>query len=50
MLSIEKCKEVLNKKGKKYTTEEAMSIRESLYQMAEIINNLKKVSDEKFKG
>ena len=46
MLSIEKCKEVLNKKEEKYTTKEVIAIRESLYQMAEIIYNSKTVSDE----
>ena len=39
MLSIEKCNEILNKDEGKYTKEEVLAIRESLYQLAEIIMN-----------
>ena len=45
MLSIEKCYEILNKDEKKYTKEEVLAIRESLYQLVEIIINSKE--DEK---
>ena len=48
MLSVKKCKEVLNKSGTKYTIDEVLAIRESLYLMAEIIYNSKTVSNEKF--
>tara|TARA_B100001287_G_C22659698_1_gene519680 strand:+ start:975 stop:1121 length:147 start_codon:yes stop_codon:yes gene_type:complete len=41
MLSIEKCNEILNKDEKKYTKEEVLAIRESLYQLAELIMNIK---------
>ncbi len=41
MLSIEKCNEILNKHEKKYTKEEVLAIRESLYQLAELIMNIK---------
>jgi len=41
MLSIEKCYEILNKDEKKYTKEEVLAIRESLYQLVEIIINSK---------
>jgi predicted nucleic acid-binding Zn ribbon protein len=41
MLSIEKCNEILNKDEKKYTKEEVLAIRESLYQLVEIIINSK---------
>ena len=47
MLSIEKCYEILNKDEKKYTKEEVLAIRESLYQLVEIIINSKE--DEKLK-
>lgn len=43
MLSIEKCKEVLNKKKHNYTTEEVKLIRETLYQLAGIVNECKNV-------
>jgi hypothetical protein len=46
MLSIEKCKEILNRKGKKYTNEEVIIIRESLYLMADIIHDLRRKPNE----
>jgi hypothetical protein len=36
MISIEKCKKILNANGKSYTDEEVFKIREFLYQLAEI--------------
>jgi hypothetical protein len=36
MLSIEKCKKVLQEKGKKYTDEEVKAIRELLYKLGRI--------------
>ena len=36
MLSIEKCKAILNKNGKKYSDEETKAIREFLYLFAEL--------------
>ena len=47
MLSIEKCNEILNKDEKKYTKEEVLAIRESLYQLAEIIMNTKENEEPK---
>jgi len=41
MLSIKKCKEVLNKKENKYTEKEVIEIREFLYQMTLVIEELK---------
>lgn len=41
MLSIEKCNKVLNKQETKYTKDEVELIRESLYQLAEIMYNHK---------
>jgi len=46
MLSIEKCNEILNKKGKKYTKEEVIAIRGYLYQMAMVIDKLKSKDNE----
>ena len=36
MLSLEKCKKILNKNGKKYTDDQVEKIREFLYTMAMI--------------
>ena len=36
MLSLERCKKILNKNGNKYTDEEVEKIREFLYTMAMI--------------
>jgi len=42
MLSIEKCKKILNKKEKKYTDEQIKKLRNFLYILAEIdYNNFK---------
>ena len=49
MLSIEKCKKVLNKKGEKYTTEQTKEIRKILYVISEIIYDEKDIKDEKVK-
>ena len=37
MLSIDECKRILTKDGEKYTTEEAIEIRETLNKLAEVI-------------
>jgi len=36
MLSLEKCKEILEKSGKIYTLEQVKIIRKALYELAEI--------------
>ncbi len=36
MLSLEKCRELLNKKEKKYTDEQILEIRDFCYKLAEI--------------
>jgi hypothetical protein len=41
MLSIEKCYALLNSKEKKYTKEQAIAIREQLYQFVKIIDEIK---------
>ena len=41
MISIELCKKILNKKEKKYSNEQVKVIRDYLYQMAIIIEELK---------
>ena len=46
MLSIELCKKVLNKKEKKYSNEQVKVIRDYLYQMAIIIEELKTTENE----
>ncbi|WP_264511648.1 hypothetical protein [Flavobacterium sp. N1719] len=37
MLSITKCKQILNRNGVYYTDEEIVAVRETLYKSAEII-------------
>lgn len=46
MLSIKLCKKVLNKKEKKYSNEQVKVIRDYLYQMAIIIEELKTTENE----
>ena len=41
MISIELCKKILNKKEKKYSNEQEKVIRDYLYQMAIIIEELR---------
>ena len=41
MLSIEVCKKVLNKKNKKYSNEEVKLIRDHLYKMVLLIDEVK---------
>jgi hypothetical protein len=41
MLSIELCKKVLNKNNKKYTNEQVKLIRDRLYKMALIVDEVK---------
>ena len=46
MLSIEKCNKVLNKNKKKYRNEQEKAIRDYLYQMAIVIDELKSKNNE----
>ena len=46
MLSIKKCSDVLNKKEQKYNDEKIKAIRDYLYNMALLIENIKSKSDE----
>ena len=46
MLSIELCEKVLNKKEKKYTKEQVKVIRDYLYQMTKVIDELKSKNNE----
>tara|TARA_B110000444_G_C18243566_1_gene324232 strand:+ start:311 stop:451 length:141 start_codon:yes stop_codon:yes gene_type:complete len=46
MISIELCKKILNKKEKKYSNEQVKVIRDYLYQMAIIIEELKTKENE----
>jgi len=46
MISIDKCEEVLNKHQKKYSTEQIKAIREYLYQMTLVIDEIKPKKDE----
>ena len=41
MLSIELCKKVLNKNNKKYTNEQVKLIRDHLYKMVLIVDEVK---------
>ena len=47
MVSLEKCYEILNQNTQNYTMEEVKEIRKTLYEMAEIIYELKLMNDEK---
>ena len=47
MVSLEKCYEILNQNTQSYTREEVKEVRETLYQMAEIIYESKLMNDEK---
>ena len=42
MLSITKCKKILNKKGIFYTDEEVIIIRNTLYKLAEVTHKIQK--------
>jgi|TARA_R110000796_G_scaffold197641_1_gene313958 hypothetical protein len=46
MLSIEVCKKVLNKKNKKYSNEEVKLIRDQLYKMTLLIDEVKSKENE----
>jgi len=46
MLSIELCKKVLNKKTKNYSSEQVKVIRDQLYKMALLIDELKSKENE----
>lgn len=42
MISITKCKKILNKKGISYTDEEIIMIRNVLYKLEEVVHGLQK--------
>jgi|TARA_B110000977_G_C10766212_1_gene372747 hypothetical protein len=46
MLSIELCKKVLNKKNKNYSSEKVKVIRDQLYKMALLIDEVKSKENE----
>jgi hypothetical protein len=46
MLSIEKCNKVLNKNKKIYSNEQVKAIRDYLYQIALVIDELKSNNNE----
>jgi len=46
MISIEKCNEVLNKNEQKYCNEKVKAIRDYLYQMAMVVDQLKPKENE----
>ncbi|MDB4240445.1 hypothetical protein N9826_06105 [Flavobacteriaceae bacterium] len=46
MLSIELCKKVLNKKNKNYSSEQAKVIRDHLYKIALLIDEVKSKENE----
>ena len=46
MLSIEKCNKVLNKNKRKYSNEQVKAIRDYLYQMTIVIDELKSKNNE----
>ena len=46
MLSIEKCNKVLNKKEEKYSNEQVKAIRDYLYKIARVIDELKSKNNE----
>lgn len=47
MLSLEKCKKILQAEGKEYTDEKVKAFREALYAWASIITDFKAIEDEK---
>ncbi|WP_198283122.1 hypothetical protein [Aquimarina agarilytica] len=47
MLKLEKCKKILQAGGKKYTDDEVKKLREELYRMASIVNDIKAIDNEK---
>jgi hypothetical protein len=49
MLSIEVCKKVLNKKNKKYSNEEVKLIRDHLYKMVLLIDEVKDKKNDQSK-
>lgn len=49
MLSLEKCKQILNQKGKKYTDDQVKEIRNMMYQLAELMLKAKIKNDEQIR-
>ena len=47
MLSITKCKKILNKKGISYTDDEIIMIRNVLYKLGEVVYKIQKKSASK---
>ena len=48
MLSIDKCKKILNKTEQKYTTEQIKEIRLILYKLAKIVYTENHIQNEQF--
>ena len=47
MVSLEKCYEILNQNTQSYNKKDVKEIRETLYQMAEIIYESEQINDDK---
>ncbi|MCI2230236.1 hypothetical protein MC378_13745 [Polaribacter sp. MSW13] len=47
MLKLEKCKKILQAGGKKYSDEDVKKLRDELYRMASIVNDVKAIEDGK---
>lgn len=50
MLKLEKCKKILQAGGKKYSDDEVKKIRELLYKMKTIVDDVKTMQDEKLES
>lgn len=47
MITIDKCKRILQAGGKEYSTEKVQQIRDLLIPLAQIVNDTKLMNDEK---
>jgi hypothetical protein len=47
MLKLEKCKKILQAGGKEYSDEDVKKLRDELYRMASIVNDVKAIKNEK---
>ena len=47
MLSLEKCKKILQAEGKDYTDEKVKALQEALYAWASIVTDFKAIENEK---
>lgn len=50
MLKLEKCKKILQAGGKKYTDEEVKKLREELYRLESIVNDVKAMKDDRLEA